>query len=57
MDELRLTEGEYRFAHIVWDNEPLPSALAHFMGGRAIPDTEADELKALIDRCREGDGR
>ena len=25
MDNLRLAEGEYRFACIVWDNEPLPS--------------------------------
>lgn len=25
MDELKLAEGEYRFACIVWDNEPLPS--------------------------------
>ena len=25
MDNLRLAEGEYRFACIVWDHEPLPS--------------------------------
>ena len=25
MDHLRLAEGEYRFACIVWENEPLPS--------------------------------
>ena len=25
MDDLRLAEGEYRFACIVWDNEPVPS--------------------------------
>lgn len=121
MDNLRLAEGEYRFACIVWDNEPLPSGklvelcrkqlgwkksttytvlkklvdrgvlrnenavvtaavpkeevlreesravvertfegslpsfLAHFMGGRTISDAEADELKAIIDRYREGD--
>ena len=121
MDNLRLAEGEYRFACIVWDNEPLPSGrlvdlcarqlgwkksttytvlkklvdrgilrndnavvtaavpkdevlreesravvertfegslpsfLAHFMGGRTISDEEADELKAIIDRYREGD--
>ncbi len=121
MDNLRLAEGEYRFACIVWDNEPLPSGklvelcgqqlgwkksttytvlkklvdrgvlrndsavvtaavpkeavlreesravvertfdgslpsfLAHFMGGRTISDAEADELKAVIDRFREGD--
>lgn len=121
MENLRLAEGEYRFACIVWDNEPLPSGklvdlcarqlgwkksttytvlkklvdrgilrndnavvtaavpkeevlreesravvertfegslpsfLAHFMGGRTISDEEADELKAIIDRYREGD--
>lgn len=121
MDHLRLAEGEYRFACIVWNNEPLPSGklvelsqrelgwkksttytvlkklvergvlrnenavvtaaipkeqilreeshavvdrafegslpsfLAHFMGGRTISDDEADELKAIIDRYREGD--
>lgn len=120
MDCPKLAEGEYRFACIVWDNEPLPSGklvelcreelgwkksttytvlkklvergvlrnenavvsavipkeevlreesrnlvertfagslpsfLAHFMGGRTISDAEADELKALIDRYREG---
>ena len=123
MDNLRLAEGEYRFACIVWDHEPLPSGklvelsqeqlgwkksttytvlkklvdrgvlrnenavvtaavpkdavlreesravvertfegslpsfLAHFMGGRTISDAEADELKAIIDRYREGDAQ
>ena len=123
MDNLRLAEGEYRFACIVWDNEPLPSGklvelcqkqlgwkksttytvlkklvdrgvlrnenavvsaavakedvlreesravvdrtfegslpsfLAHFMGGRTISNAEADELKAIIDRFREGDAQ
>ena len=121
MANFRLAEGEYRFACIVWDNEPLPSGklvelsqerlgwkksttytvlkklvdrgilrnenavvtaavpkeavlreesravvdrafdgslpsfLAHFMGGRTISDEEADELKAIIVRFREGD--
>ena len=121
MDHLRLAEGEYRFACIVWEHEPLPSGklvelcreelgwkksttytvlkklvdrgvlrnenavvtaavpkeevlreesravverafegslpsfLAHFMGGRTLSDAEADELKAVIDRYREGD--
>ena len=121
MDYPRLAEGEYRFACIVWDNEPLPSGklvelslaqlgwkksttytvlkklvdrgvlrnesamvssvipkkdilreesravvnrtfegslpsfLTHFMGGKTISDAEANELKALIDRFREGD--
>ena len=121
MDNLRLAEGEYRFACIVWEHEPLPSGrlvelsqqelgwkksttytvlkklvdrgvlrnenavvtavvpkedilreesravvdrtfegslpsfLAHFMGGKTISDAEADELKAIIDRFREGE--
>ena len=120
MEHIRLAEGEYRFACIVWDNEPLPSGrlvelcreelgwkksttytvlkklvergvlrnesavvsavipkedilreesravvdrtfegslpsfLAHFMGGKTISDAEADELKSIIDRFREG---
>ena len=123
MEHLRLAEGEYRFACIVWEHEPLPSGrlvelsqqklgwkksttytvlkklvdrgvlrnenavvtaaipkeqilreesravvertfegslpsfLAHFMGGKTISDAEADELKAVIDRFREGDHR
>jgi len=121
MDHPRLAEGEYRFACIVWEHEPLPSGrlvelsrqelgwkksttytvlkklvekgvlrnenavvtaavpkeeilreesravvdrtfegslpsfLAHFMGGKTISDAEADELKAISDRYREGD--
>ena len=121
MDHPRLAEGEYRFACIVWEHEPLPSGrlvelsrqelgwkksttytvlkklvekgvlrnenavvtaavpkeeilreesravvdrtfegslpsfLAHFMGGRTISDAEADELKAIFDRYREGE--
>ena len=120
MEHLKLAEGEYRFACIVWEHEPLPSGrlaelsrqelgwkksttytvlkklvdrgilcnenatvtaavpkeqilreesravvertfegslpsfLAHFMGGKTISDAEADELKAIIDRYREG---
>ena len=93
MRNLRLAEGEYRFARIVWENEPLPSgklvelslkelgwkksttytvlkklvdrgilrnenavvtAAVPFMGGKTISDEEADELKAVIDRYREG---
>lgn len=123
MDNLRLAEGEYRFACIVWENEPLPSGrlvelcarqlgwkksttytvlkklvdrgvlrnenavvtaavpkdevlreesravvdrafegslpsfLTHFMGGRTLSGAEADELKAIIDRYREGDAQ
>ena len=122
MNHPKLAEGEYRFACIVWEHQPLPSGkllelslerlgwkksttytvlkklvdrgilrnenavvtsvvpreavlreesravversfdgslpsfLAHFMGGRTITDEEADQLKAVIDRFREGEG-
>lgn len=120
MEHLKISEGEYRLACIVWDHEPLPSGklvelageqlgwkksttytvlkklvelgvlknenatvtalvpredilraesqdvvkrtfggslpsfLTSFMSGRTLSDAEADELKALIDRYREG---
>lgn len=56
MDCPKLAEGEYRFACIIWDHGSLPSFLTHFMGGRTLSDTEAGELKALIDQYREEKG-
>ena len=120
MEHLKISEGEYRLACIVWDHEPLPSGklvelageqlgwkksttytvlkklvsrgvlknenatvsalipradilreesrdvvertfggslpsfLTSFMSGRTLSAAEAEELKALIDRFREG---
>ena len=120
MEHIKISEGEYRLACIVWDNEPLPSGrlvelaadklgwkksttytvlkklvsrgvlknenatvsalipradilreesrdvvertfggslpsfLTSFMSGRTLSAAEAEELKALIDRFREG---
>lgn len=120
MEHLRLAEGEYRFARIVWEHEPLPSGklvelsqqelgwkksttytvlkklcqrgilqnerstvavlaareevaagaaadfvdrtfggslpgfLTAFMGGRTLTEAEAEDLKRLIDRYKEG---
>ena len=53
MDNLRLAEGEYRFACIVWDNEPLPSgklvelSLAQLGWKKS---TTYTVLKKLVDR-------
>lgn len=53
MDNLRLAEGEYRFACIVWDNEPLPSGklvdlCAQQLGWKKS--TTYTVLKKLVDR-------
>ena len=53
MDYPRLAEGEYRFACIVWDNEPLPSgklvelSLAQLGWKKS---TTYTVLKKLVDR-------
>lgn len=53
MDNLRLAEGEYRFACIVWDNQPLPSGklvelCAQQLGWKKS--TTYTVLKKLVDR-------
>ena len=42
-EPLRLAEGEYRFACLVWDHEPLPS-------GELVKSTTYTVLKKLCDR-------
>ena len=42
-EPLRLADGEYRFACLVWDNEPLPS-------GQLV--ALAAEIRALLDAAR-----
>ena len=53
MDNLRLAEGEYRFACIVWDNEPLPSGRLVDLCARQLgwkKSTTYTVLKKLVDR-------
>ena len=42
-EPLRLADGEYRFACLVWDNEPLPSSLLRWppprWAGKKAPPT------------------
>ena len=53
MDNLRLAEGEYRFACIVWDNEPLPSGKLVELCARQLgwkKSTTYTVLKKLVER-------
>lgn len=53
MDDLRLAEGEYRFACIVWDNEPLPSGKLVELCREELgwkKSTTYTVLKKLVDR-------
>ena len=53
MDNLRLAEGEYRFACIVWDNEPLPSGRLVELSQKQMgwkKSTTYTVLKKLVDR-------
>ena len=65
MEHLRLAEGEYRFARIVWENEPLPSGKLVERGvlrnenavvTAVIPQEEIlrEESRAVVDRAFEG---
>ena len=53
MDHLRLAEGEYRFACIVWDHEPLPSGKLVELSQQELgwkKSTTYTVLKKLVDR-------
>ena len=53
MDHPRLAEGEYRFACIVWDNEPLPSGRLVELSQQELgwkKSTTYTVLKKLVDR-------
>ena len=53
MDNLRLAEGEYRFACIVWDNEPLPSGRLVELSQKQLgwkKSTTYTVLKKLVER-------
>lgn len=53
MNDLKLAEGEYRFACIVWDNEPLPSGKLVELCREQLgwkKSTTYTVLKKLVDR-------
>ena len=53
MANFRLAEGEYRFACIVWDNEPLPSGKLVELSQERLgwkKSTTYTVLKKLVDR-------
>lgn len=53
MEHLRLAEGEYRFARIVWENEPLPSGKLVELSRQELgwkKSTTYTVLKKLVDR-------
>ena len=53
MNDLKLAEGEYRFACIVWDNEPLPSGKLVELCREELgwkKSTTYTVLKKLVDR-------
>ena len=53
MKNLRLAEGEYRFARIVWENEPLPSGKLVELALKEMgwkKSTTYTVLKKLVDR-------
>ena len=53
---LSLAEGEYRFAALVWANEPLSSGqlvrLAAFLNEKPISESEAAQIRALLDAAQ-----
>ena len=53
MEHLRLAEGEYRFACIVWDHEPLPSGKLVELSQRELgwkKSTTYTVLKKLVEK-------
>ena len=53
MEHLRLAEGEYRFARIVWDNEPIPSGKLVELSQKELgwkKSTTYTVLKKLVER-------
>ena len=53
MNHLKLAEGEYRFARIVWENEPLPSGRLVELSQKELgwkKSTTYTVLKKLVER-------
>ena len=52
-NEIRLAEGEYRFASLVWENEPIPSGKLVVLSAEALgwkKSTTYTVLKKLCER-------
>ena len=47
MEHLRLAEGEYRFARIVWENEPLPSGKLVELSQKELPGRRSGGSRSL----------
>ena len=54
MTPLRLAEGEYRFACLVWDNEPLPSGQLHQLAAAALGWKKSTTYTVLKKLCERG---
>ena len=64
MEQIHLSDSEYRLLQVVWGAEPvgsgqtfggsLPGFLTAFMGGRKLTAKEAEDLKRLIETYQEG---
>ncbi len=54
MQRLRLAEGEYRFATLVWDNEPLPSGQLVALASEALGWKKSTTYTVLKKLCQRG---
>ena len=54
MTPLRLAEGEYRFACLVWDNEPLPSGQLVQLAAAALGWKKSTTYTVLKKLCERG---
>ena len=53
-EPLRLAEGEYRFACLVWDNEPLPSGQLVTLAADALGWKKSTSFTVLRRLCEKG---
>lgn len=54
MQTLRLAEGEYRFATLVWENEPLPSGKLVALAAQALGWKKSTTYTVLKKLCERG---
>ena len=53
-EPLRLADGEYRFACLVWDNEPLPSGQLVTLAAAALGWKKSTTYTVLKKLCERG---